>query len=204
MNYSNFKMSALAILITCMMPLVASADILQSIGAATADKATQQQLQQQWSAVESKNAADSNATNAGNKQEINFNSPENSKVEYSGSQTVKNVPNVNSPPLVTSNDTCMGSASGGLSVAGFGVGLGKTYVDDNCVMLKNARELWNMGMRAAGLALLCTSDDNRYALEVTGYDCPLSKKEWIALEKQKNADLAKLNSTKAKDKAAKK
>jgi hypothetical protein len=94
------------------------------------------------------------------------------RIEYSGTQTVKNVPSVNGPPLTTSNDTCMGSTSGSINGPGFGLGLGSTWTDRNCVMLKNARELWNMGMKAAAMALFCTDENNRSALEVTGFVCP--------------------------------
>ena len=95
----------------------------------------------------------------------------------SRSQTIKNVPSVNGPPLVSSNDTCMGSASGSVNGPGFGIGIGKTYKDDNCVMLKNSRELWNMGMKAAAMALMCTDAANREALELTGYVCPQTKRD---------------------------
>lgn len=85
---------------------------------------------------------------------------------------IKNTPNVNAPPLVSSNDTCMGSTSGSLNIAGVGFGGGSTWVDQNCKMLKNSRELWNMGMRGAALALMCTDKDNREALAQTGFACP--------------------------------
>ncbi|MDB5898435.1 MAG: hypothetical protein JWP22_2923 [Ramlibacter sp.] len=93
-------------------------------------------------------------------------------IEYSGTQTIKNVPSVNGPPLTTSNDTCMGSTSGSINGPGFGIGIGSTWTDRNCVMLKNARELWNMGMKLAAMALFCTDDTNRNALEITGFICP--------------------------------
>jgi hypothetical protein len=86
--------------------------------------------------------------------------------------TIKNVPSVNGPPLTTSNDTCMGSTSGSVNGPGFGIGLGTTWTDDNCLMLKNSRELWNMGMKAASMALMCTDHRTRKALEVTGFKCP--------------------------------
>jgi hypothetical protein len=70
-------------------------------------------------------------------------------INYSGTQTIKNTPSVNGPPLTTSNDTCMGSTSGSINVAGFGFGGGSTWTDKNCTRLKNSRELWNMGMKAA-------------------------------------------------------
>ena len=91
-----------------------------------------------------------------------------------GTQTIKNTPSVSGSPLTSSNDTCMGSASGSANVPGIGLSFGKTYTDDNCVMLKNSRELWNMGMKAASMALMCMDKNNRDALEITGYVCPQS------------------------------
>lgn len=144
----------------------------------------QQQQQQQQQSSSSSEAA---ATNAGNSQSIIFTSPENSvvkqsgdvtnRVVYSGSQKVKNVPSVSGPALTSSNDTCMGSVSGSVNVAGFGAGVGSTYRDMNCIMLKNSRELWNMGMRGAALARMCGDLDNREALEITGFTCPQTERE---------------------------
>ena len=93
-------------------------------------------------------------------------------VVYSGEQTIKNVPSVSGPNLVTSNDTCMGSTSGSVNIAGLGIGGGTSWVDGNCKMLKNSREMWNMGMKGAALALMCTDQANREALELTGFECP--------------------------------
>ncbi len=39
-------------------------------------------------------------------------------------------------------------------------------------MLKNAREIWNMGFKGAALARLCMDDLNKEALEATGIQCP--------------------------------
>ena len=89
--------------------------------------------------------------------------------------TIKNTPSVNGPALTSSNDTCMGSTSGSANVPGIGVGFGTSWVDNNCRMLKNSRELWNMGMKAAALALMCTDAANREALELTGFECPQAK-----------------------------
>lgn len=133
----------------------------------------------------SSSASDASATNNGNTQSIIFSSPAESRstVRYeggtrqevvtSGTTRLKNVPSVSGPPLVSSNDTCMGSVSGAVNGPGFGVGVGKTYTDANCVRLKNARELWNTGMRGAALALMCMDDDNYKALTATGFECPL-------------------------------
>ena len=125
-------------------------------------------------------SADAAASNNGNNQSITIEASkqlERTETHISGTQTVKNVPSVSGPPLTTSNDTCMGSASGSANGPGFGLSLGKTYTDVNCVRLKNSRELWNMGMKAAALALMCMDKDNREALEVTGFVCPKKKEE---------------------------
>lgn len=85
---------------------------------------------------------------------------------------IKNTPSVNGPALVSSNDTCMGSTSGSVNIAGLGLGGGTSWVDTNCKILKNARELWNMGMKSAAMALMCSDSANREALELTGFECP--------------------------------
>ena len=84
---------------------------------------------------------------------------------------------VSGPALVTSNDTCMGSTSGSVNIAGLGIGGGSSWTDTNCKMLKNSRELWNMGMKAAALALMCTDAANKDALELTGFICPQTKRD---------------------------
>lgn len=108
--------------------------------------------------------------------------PENQTIRHTGTQTIKNVPSISAPALTSSNDTCAVSDSGSIAIAGLGLGGGHTSTDANCVMLKNAREMWNMGMKSAALALMCTDSNNRYALEITDYECPDKRKEnsWIS------------------------
>lgn len=76
------------------------------------------------------------------------------------------------PALASSNDTCMGSSSLGGSAVAFSFSVGSTWIDENCVMLKNAREIWNMGFKGAALARLCMDPLNKEALETTGIKCP--------------------------------
>lgn len=118
--------------------------------------------------------ASSNAGNQDFYQGITFNSPGETHqyIESGGTQTLKNVPSVAGPNLTTSNDTCMGSTSGSMNGPGFGVSIGSTWSDPNCKLLKNSRELWNMGMKAAAMALMCTDAANQDALEMTGFECP--------------------------------
>lgn len=76
------------------------------------------------------------------------------------------------PALTSSNDTCMGSTSVGGSAVSFAFSVGSSWTDENCVMLKNAREIWNMGFKGAALARLCMDTLNKEALEATGIQCP--------------------------------
>jgi hypothetical protein len=107
------------------------------------------------------------SANPSNSQNVTISNPDNI--------TIKNVPNISGIPLTSANDTCMGSSSGTVAGPGIGLAFGTTWVDNNCKMLKNSRELWNMGMKSAAIALLCKDPDNRAALEITGYKCPIIK-----------------------------
>lgn len=93
---------------------------------------------------------------------------------YKGSYTMRNVPSVSGPNLTSSNDTCMGSASGSANVPDIGLSFGSTYTDEQCKLVKMSRELWNKGMKAASLALDCMNPQAREALEITGTKCPQS------------------------------
>lgn len=166
------------------------AALLAISGAAFADDS-----QQQASTTTSGSTAAS--VNAGNAQNISFTTPADTTSHVtqtiSGTQTVnqnvsgntyahesatiRNVPNVSGPNLTTSNDTCLGSISGGAGIPGVGITLGGTREDKNCVLLKNSRELWNMGFRAAALARMCMDPDNKKALTLTGFTCPQDEKK---------------------------
>lgn len=91
-------------------------------------------------------------------------------------------------PLTSSNDTCMGSTSIGGSAVSFGFSAGTTWTDENCVMLKNAREIWNMGFKGAALARLCMDKRNREAFELTGINCPVSSQEARTADGSRLAD----------------
>lgn len=97
-------------------------------------------------------------------------------IDYGGTQTIKNVPNLNAPPLTSSNDTCMGSASGGIAIPGLGITGGSTYTDEHCKRIKMSRELWNKGMKAASLAMDCMDPAAKEALELTGFICPQTQR----------------------------
>ncbi len=131
----------------------------------------------QTTAATQQQSANSAASNTGNNQTSIYNSPADTRavVTYAyGDQTIKNTPSMGLPSLTTSNDTCMGSTSGGISGPGVGISLGSTWSDEHCKRLKMSRELWNKGMRAASMAIDCMNADAKLALEITGTKCPQS------------------------------
>ena len=67
---------------------------------------------------------------------------------------------VSNPNLTTGgSDVCLGSSSGGISAAGIGISGGSTTVDENCVMLKNAKILASLGLKDAAVTLLIISNE---------------------------------------------
>lgn len=108
------------------------------------------------------------STNDGNEQNITFNS--------TNPDSIKTVPQVYAPALTTTlSETCMGSSSGGASGLGWGVTLGSSWRDDECVRRLTARELaQTLGDQEAARAVLCGSLDVYDAYERVGRPCPKS------------------------------
>jgi len=101
--------------------------------------------------------------------------PADTHTTVSGTQTLKNVPNVYAPALTTTlTETCMGSTSGGVSIAGFGISGGGTWVDVECVNRLNARDVKSLPVPGAALAakeVLCANAVVRAAFRKTGNPC---------------------------------
>lgn len=72
------------------------------------------------------------------------------------------------PALTSGMDTCMGSSSVGGSGVGFGFSVGTTWNDENCVRLKNAREMAAMGYKNVAVAMMCQDAKVREAAESIG------------------------------------
>jgi hypothetical protein len=161
--------------------LIMTALTLASMGAFAQSTATQTSSQQQAS-----NAA---ASNAGVTTGVTINMPATTQraldasigdqtVHYDyGTQVIKNTPSMGTSNLTTSNDTCMGSSTVGGALPGVGLSIGTTWVDENCNMLKQSRELYNMGQRGASIARLCMDSKLKESLEMTGTICPQSMTE---------------------------
>lgn len=88
-----------------------------------------------------------------------YNSTTTQNNNEASTKTIKSNPNVNTTNLTTSGqDTCFGSTTGGVSLPGVGIAAGSTYVDENCVMLKQVKLLTNLGLKDAAIILMMEKD----------------------------------------------
>ena len=78
-------------------------------------------------------------------------------------------------PLTSSPETCMGSSSGGVQGASFGVSIASTWESVKCDRRMFARSLHSLGKVDAALAVLCLEADVKAAMEAAGEKCPNKK-----------------------------
>jgi hypothetical protein len=91
-------------------------------------------------------------------------------IGYGGGYTVRNTPEV-IPPNVVGGNPCSVGASGGMSVAGFGIAGGATWADKQCERRQQAALLFNIGKPKAATELMCQDDNVRAALRIAGEPC---------------------------------
>ena len=53
------------------------------------------------------------------------------------------------------NDLCTVGASGAVQTQILGISVGSTFTEDNCIRLKNAKTLYDMGMKVAAVSVMC-------------------------------------------------
>jgi hypothetical protein len=94
----------------------------------------------------------------------------NTTINYSGSYTVRNTPEV-IPPNVMGGNPCAVGASGGISTPGFGLAMGATWADRACERRQQAALLFNMGEQKVALELMCQDDNIRAAMKVAARPC---------------------------------
>jgi hypothetical protein len=91
-------------------------------------------------------------------------------LNYGGSYTVRNTPEL-IPPSVVGGNPCSVGASGGVSLPGFGVALGGTWADRACERRQQAALLFNMGEQKVAMELMCQDDSVRAAMRTSGKPC---------------------------------
>ena len=123
--------------------------------------------------------------------------------------TVKSPPpSAISPSINTSNsDLCTVGVSGAVQTQILGISAGKTVRDMNCEKLKNAKTLYDMGMKVAAVSVMCQDERVFDAMMNAGTPCPYdgligdaAKAAWTAnQDKQPNEDSGSLNPLKDMD-----
>ena len=96
----------------------------------------------------------------------------------SGNTVVDKTPSTaRSPSVVVNNsDVCVTGVSGAMQTSLFGVSGGTTIRDKNCERLKLARSLYGMGLKVAGVSLLCQDKRVFDAMWSAGTPCPFGGK----------------------------
>ena len=97
-------------------------------------------------------------------------------------------PTASSPSIVVNNsDICQTGTSGALQTSFFGISGGTTTRDLNCERIKLARSVYGMGLKVAGVALLCQDARVWRAMDRAGTPCPIdgkigdeAKELWLA------------------------
>jgi hypothetical protein len=93
-------------------------------------------------------------------------------VNYSGTTTVRNTPDVGAPAIYGGTNPCSVGASAGLGIPGFGLSGGATWSDHGCERRNTAVILYQANKARVAEALLCQDKDTRAAFMAAGDPCP--------------------------------
>ena len=100
-----------------------------------------------------------------------------STVTTNGSQTTT----VKSPPpsavapqfsAGNNSDLCTIGASGAVQTQILGISVGSTFTEENCIRLKNAKTLYDMGMKVAAVSVMCQDKQIFDGMMMAGTPCP--------------------------------
>lgn len=101
-------------------------------------------------------------------------------------------PSAIAPNINTANsDICTIGVSGAVQTQILGISAGSTVRDMNCEKLKNAKTLYDMGMKVAAVSVMCQDPRIFTAMMDAGTPCPIdgligeqAKNEWNSPENQ--------------------
>jgi len=139
-------------------------------------------------------------------------SSNNTTTTNSTTSNIRSAPPTASAPTVTNSgsDVCLAGASAGVQTFGIGVSGGKSFRDKNCERIKLSRELNNLGMKVAAVAILCQDERVFEAMEQAGTPCPFegkigkeAKAAWSKYDKLRPDHETYVKNLKIKEKADK-
>jgi len=88
---------------------------------------------------------------------------------------------------ISNSDLCTVGVSGAVQTQILGISMGTTVRDMNCEKLKNAKTLYDMGMKVAAVSIMCQDERVFDAMMNAGTPCPYqgligeeAKAAWIA------------------------
>ena len=100
----------------------------------------------------------------------------------------------------SSSDICTIGVSGAVQTQILGISAGSTVRDMNCEKLKNAKTLYDMGMKVAAVSVMCQDPRIFTAMMDAGTPCPIdgligeqAKNEWNSPENQDRRPDAQTN-----------
>lgn len=120
-------------------------------------------------------SVDTTSTNTNVNTNTNTNTNTNvNKNDSSVTQKIESPPASAIAPALQSggNDTCTIAATGAVQTQILGISGGTHIRDLNCERIKNSKQLYNMGMKVAAVALMCQDPTVFKAMEMAGTPCP--------------------------------
>lgn len=98
------------------------------------------------------------------------------------------------PTINTSNsDLCTFGVAGAVQTQILGISTGTQFTDENCERLKNAKTLYDMGMKVAAVSMMCQDERVFTAMMNAGTPCPYdgligdeAKAAWLATGAMEN------------------
>ena len=105
----------------------------------------------------------------------------NSTISTNGNMTttVKSPPpSAISPQFSSGNnsDLCTIGVAGAVQTQILGISAGTTFTEENCIRLKNAKTLYDMGMKVAAVSTMCQDKKVFDAMMMAGTPCPYEGK----------------------------
>ena len=87
-------------------------------------------------------------------------------------------PSAIAPQLSTNSnsDLCTIGIAGAVQTQILGVSAGSTFTEKNCLRLKNAKTLYDMGMKVAAVSVMCQDEQIFDAMMMAGTPCPYDGK----------------------------
>jgi hypothetical protein len=82
-------------------------------------------------------------------------------------------PSAIAPTINTSNsDLCSIGVAGAVQTQILGISAGTTFTEENCIRLKNAKVMYDMGMKVAAVSVMCQDENVFKAMMHAGTPCP--------------------------------